>query len=218
MSATRVSGAGVARNATAMANRERDTRFGNVKTGSRRPGRMMPQAIGFRRVLPQRALWPSLPPVPAPSAIELLRAQAIFAGLDDQELTLVSELCREQHFTSGEPVFREGEIGDRLFLIVDGEVRITRQIPGSGEEALAVLKPGSLFGEMAVLDHGPRSTDAIANRDVTCLTIYRSDFELLLQRNRDIAVAVLWAVVRLLSKRLRATNDSLQSFLAMSMF
>lgn len=216
MSATRVSGAGVARNATAMANRDIDTRFGNVNTGSRR---MMGQAIGITPLLPWRQIWPSLTPVPTPpTAIELLRAQAIFAGLDEEELALVGEICREQRFVSGEHVFREGEIGDRLYLIVDGEVRITRQIPGSGEEALAVLKPGSLFGEMAVLDHGPRSTDAIANRETTCLTILRSDFELLLQRNRDMAVAVLWAVVRLVSKRLRATNDSLQSFLAMSMF
>jgi CRP/FNR family transcriptional regulator, cyclic AMP receptor protein len=187
-----------------------------VNTGSRR---MMAQAIVLTAVLPWRQIWPSLTRVPtSPSAIELLRAQAIFAGLDAEELALVGEICREQRFVSGEPVFREGEIGDRLYLIVDGEVRITRQIPGSGEEALAVLKPGSLFGEMAVLDHGPRSTDAIANRDTICLTILRSDFELLLQRNRDMAVAVLWAVVRLVSKRLRATNDSLQSFLAMSMF
>jgi CRP/FNR family transcriptional regulator, cyclic AMP receptor protein len=215
INATRVSGAGVARNATAMANRDIDTRFGNVNTGSRR---MVSKSIGFVPVLPWRANWPSLTPVPPPTAVELLRAQAIFAGLDDHELALVSEICREQRFVSGEHVFREGEIGDRLFLIVDGSVRITRHIPGSGEEALAVLKPGSLFGEMAVLDHGPRSTDAVANSDVTCLTIYRWDFELLLQRERDLAVAVLWAVVRLLSKRLRATNDSLQSFLAMSMF
>jgi CRP-like cAMP-binding protein len=199
-----------------MANRDIDTRFGNVKTGSRR---MMAQAIALTPLLPWREIWPSLTRVPTPpTAIELLRAQAIFAGLDQEELSLVGEICREQRFVSGEHIFREGEIGDRLYLIVDGEVRITRQIPGSGEEALAVLKPGSLFGEMAVLDHGPRSTDAIANRETTCLTILRSDFELLLQRNRDMAVAVLWAVVRLVSKRLRATNDSLQSFLAMSMF
>jgi hypothetical protein len=216
MSATRASGIGVARNASAMANRDIDTRFGNVKTGSRR---MMAQAIALTPLLPWREIWPSLTRVPTPpTAIELLRAQAIFAGLDQEELSLVGEICREQRFVSGEHIFREGEIGDRLYLIVDGEVRITRQIPGSGEEALAVLKPGSLFGEMAVLDHGPRSTDAIANRETTCLTILRSDFELLLQRNRDMAVAVLWAVVRLVSKRLRATNDSLQSFLAMSMF
>jgi CRP-like cAMP-binding protein len=81
-----------------------------------------------------------------------------------------------------------------------------------------VLKPGACFGEMAVFDRSERSTDAIANTDCTLLTITRSDFEILLAFNRDISYKVLWAVVRLLSERLRVTNDNLRSFLAMSMF
>ena len=97
-------------------------------------------------------------------------------------------------------------------------MRISRNIPGSGEEALAVLKKGSVFGEMAIFDRSERSTDAIANADSVLLTISRSDFELLMDFNRDIAYKVLWAVVRLLSARLRVTNDNLRSFLAMSMF
>ena len=150
--------------------------------------------------------------------IELLRNVAIFKDLDDGELARVAEVCRNQEFVSGEYVFKEGESGNRLYLIVEGEVRISRTIPGSGEEALAVLKPGSLFGEMAVFDRSERSTDAISNGGTKCLTIARSDFELLLDFNRDIAYKVLWACVRLLSVRLRSTNDSLRSFLAMSMF
>ena len=151
-------------------------------------------------------------------AIELLRGVAIFKDLDDGELARVAEVCRNQEFVSGEFVFKEGESGNRLYLIVEGEVRISRTIPGSGEEALAVLKPGSLFGEMAVFDRSERSTDAISNGGTKVLTIARSDFELLLDFNRDIAYKVLWACVRLLSVRLRSTNDSLRSFLAMSMF
>lgn len=150
--------------------------------------------------------------------IELLRGVAIFKDLDDGELARVAEVCRNQEFVSGEFVFKEGESGNRLYLIVEGEVRISRTIPGSGEEALAVLKPGSLFGEMAVFDRSERSTDAISNGGTKCLTIARSDFELLLDFNRDIAYKVLWACIRLLSLRLRSTNDSLRSFLAMSMF
>ncbi|MEK6609468.1 MAG: cyclic nucleotide-binding domain-containing protein, partial [Gemmatimonadota bacterium] len=91
-------------------------------------------------------------------------------------------------------------------------------VPGSGEEALAVLKPGALFGEMSVFDRSERSTDAISNGGTKVLTISRSDFDILLDFNRDIAYKVLWAVVRMLSSRLRATNDNLRSFLAMSMF
>jgi len=149
---------------------------------------------------------------------ELLRGVPIFKGLEDGELARVSEVCREQSFTAGEYVFREGEPGNRLYLVIEGEVRISRVVPGSGEEALAVLKPGALFGEMAVFDRSERSTDAIANNTVKCLTITRSDFELLLDFNRELAHKVLWACVRLLSTRLRQTNDSLRSFLAMSMF
>ena len=149
---------------------------------------------------------------------EILRNVAIFKDLDDGELARVSEVCKEQEFISGEYVFREGESGNRLYLIVEGEVRISRDVPGSGEEALAVLKVGALFGEMAVFDRSERSTDAISNGGCKCLTITRSDFELLLDFNRDLAHKVLWACVRLLSSRLRQTNDSLRSFLAMSMF
>jgi CRP/FNR family transcriptional regulator, cyclic AMP receptor protein len=150
--------------------------------------------------------------------ISLLKQAAIFADLEDDELQRVAEVCKEQKFQGAETVFKEGEPGNRLYIIAEGEVRISRNIPGSGEEALAVLKKGSVFGEMAIFDRSERSTDAIANADSVLLTISRSDFELLMDFNRDIAYKVLWAVVRLLSARLRVTNDNLRSFLAMSMF
>ena len=149
---------------------------------------------------------------------ELLRSVAIFKDLDTGELARVAEVCREQTFTAGEYIFREGEAGNRLYLIVEGEVRISRDVPGSGEEALAILKPGAMFGEMAVFDRSERSTDAISNGGTKVITIARSEFELLLDFNRELAHKVLWAMVRMLSARLRSTNDSLRTFLAMSMF
>jgi CRP/FNR family cyclic AMP-dependent transcriptional regulator len=152
------------------------------------------------------------------SLTDLLRTVAIFKDLDEPELERVAEVCRLQSFNPGEFIFHEGEAGNRLYLIVEGDVRISRNVPGSGEEALAVLKAGALFGEMAVFDRTERSTDAIANSGAKCLTITRADFELLLDFNRELAHKVLWSCVRLLSGRLRSTNDSLRSFLAMSMF
>src|ERR1700712_532964 len=150
--------------------------------------------------------------------IARLRNVAIFKDLDDAELREVAEVTREEEFVSGEYIFREGEHGNRLYLIVEGEVRISRDVPGSGEEALAILKAGALFGEMAVFDRSERSTHAISNGGTRVLTITRPDFEMLLDFNREMAHKVLWACVRLLSGRLRSTNDSLRSFLAMSMF
>ncbi len=148
----------------------------------------------------------------------LIRQAAIFADLEPPELEKVAEISREQSILSGTTIFKEGDPGNRLYIIAEGEVRISRVVPGSGEEALSILKPGACFGEMAVFDRCHRSTDAIANTDCRLLTISRPDFEMLLDFNREIAVKVLWAVVKLLSTRLRNTNDNLRSFLAMAMF
>lgn len=148
----------------------------------------------------------------------LIKESAIFADLTDDELSHITEICEEQKFKSGATLFKEGEPGNRLYIIADGEVRISRDIPGSGEEALTVLKKGACFGEMSVFDRSERSTDAIANKDCTLITITRSDFEIMLDFNREIAYKILWSVVRMLSQRLRVTNDNLRSFLAMSMF
>jgi CRP-like cAMP-binding protein len=150
--------------------------------------------------------------------LTLLKKAQVFADLDDEELAIVAEICSEQSFKFGEKIFKEGDPGNRLFIISEGEVRISRDVPGSGEEALAVLKAGACFGEMAVFDRSERSTDAIANVDCTLITIIRADFEMLMDFNRDLAYKVLWSVVRLLCERLRITNDNLRSFLAMSMF
>lgn len=150
--------------------------------------------------------------------LELLRTIPLFTALSRDELGKIAELCEMKSWDSGEYIFREGEPGNRLFIIVEGGVRISREIPGAGEEALAVLKRGALFGELAVFDKGDRSTDAISHGGTTALTISRSEFEMLLEFNRELAYKVLWAVVRMLSSRLRSTNDSLKSFLALSMF
>ena len=150
--------------------------------------------------------------------LQLLKKTAIFTDLDEGELARVAEICKELKYQGGQVIFKEGEPGNRFYIIATGEVRISRNIPGAGEEALAVLQPGACFGEMAVFDRSDRSTDAIANGPVTLQTITRPDFEILLDFNRDMAYKILWSMVRLLSSRLRVTNDNLRSLLAISMF
>ena len=94
-------------------------------------------------------------------------------------------------------------------------MRISKQVPGIGEEALAVLRPGDFFGEMALIDDAPRSADSIANQETTLLGIERKEFESLLFLNKDLAYAVLWAFSRTLCQRLREMNDRVQALLAM---
>jgi CRP-like cAMP-binding protein len=100
-------------------------------------------------------------------------------------------------------------------LILEGRVRISREIPGMGEEALAVLGPGQVFGEMALLDESSRSADARVHERCRLLVIPKDGFDDLLFLHKDLAYEVLWNVVRLLVTRLRETNDKL-TFLSVS--
>jgi len=150
-----------------------------------------------------------------PDTIALLKNVAIFKDLDDSELAEIAEVCREEKFVSGEYIFREGEHGNRLYLICEGEVRISRDVPGMGEEALAVLGPGQMFGEMALLDESPRSADARVHERCQLLAIPKDGFDDLLFLHKDLAYEVLWSIVRMLLGRLRETNNKL-TFLSIS--
>lgn len=149
---------------------------------------------------------------------QLLAESAIFRDLYDNELDKVLEICQVQSYKWDEYVFREGDDGDRLYIIAKGAVRISRNMPGSGEEAITVLKKGACFGEMAVLDPSVRSTDAIVDSKCELITITRADFERLLESDLRLAYKVLRSVVRLMSKRLRDTNDNLRSIFVIAMF
>lgn len=149
---------------------------------------------------------------------DLLRESALFAELSDAQRGEIAKICRTQTYKGGEAIFKEGEPGNRLFLVAAGEVRISRDVPGAGEEALAILRRPACFGEMAVFDRSHRSTDAIANGSCTLVTITRADLELLLEFDPELGYVMLKAVVRQLSARLRGANEQMRSLLAMSMF
>ncbi len=148
--------------------------------------------------------------------ISLLKNVYLFEGLEDDALKDVSEICQEEEFPVGHVIFREGEAGDKLYMIIKGEIRISKNIAGVGEEALAILKEGAFFGEMALIDDFERSADAIANKSVKLYSIAKSDFESFLFLHQDIAYTMLWTFVRTLSKRLRETNEKIKAFFAMS--
>lgn len=147
--------------------------------------------------------------------LEQLKGVELFSGLKTQALELVARIAGEEEHKRNEKIFRHGEPGEKLYLILEGKVRISREIPGMGEEALAVLGKGQIFGEMALLDEGPRSADAIAHETCRVLTVPRDGFDDLLYLNKELAYEVLWSIVRMLLKRLRETNDKL-TFLSTS--
>ena len=149
----------------------------------------------------------------ATTPLEILSKIDLFSGLPQAHLKRVVDLGFEEHYKRNATIFSEGDAGDKFYLILGGAVRISRFVPGMGEEALAVLRPGAYFGEMSLVDEAPRSAAAICHESCRLFMVRRMDLEDLLFVDRDLAYELLWNFVRTLSRRLRATNDKM-TFLA----
>jgi len=106
-------------------------------------------------------------------------------------------------------IFNQGAEGSHFFVVCSGSVRVSLTVPGIGEEAFAVLHPGSVFGEMSVFDDAPRSADAIAHTRCELFVVEKQALHLLFAHNRLLACNVLGKLVQLLSRRLRQSNDKL---------
>lgn len=128
-------------------------------------------------------------------------------GLSAKELRLLAAFSKEELYNREDLIFREGDAGDKLYIILDGKVRITKHIPGAGEEALAILEKGDFFGEMALIDNEPRSADAKAHTNgTTVLTISRQALNEILSVDIESAHQFLSILCRILTQRLREIN------------
>jgi CRP-like cAMP-binding protein len=147
---------------------------------------------------------------------DLLKKINLFSSLTDDELEEIEKICVKETFAKDTIMFLEGDPGNKCYVIVKGEVRISKIIPNIGEEALAVLKPGDYFGEMALIDNFPRSAHAIANTDIEVLTVTKADLDKVLIRDREMGYKLLWVFTQTLSRRLREMNEKMAGFLTMS--
>ncbi len=148
--------------------------------------------------------------------ILLLKKINLFEKFTDEELEKIRNVCQGTFVKRGEVIFKEGDAGDKCYMILKGEVRISKFIPNIGEEALAILRPGAYFGEMALIDNFPRSAHAIANSDASLVVLKKSDLDTIFTTDREMGFKFLWTFARTLSKRLRDMNDRMASYLAMA--
>lgn len=129
---------------------------------------------------------------------------ALFDGLDGDELEYLYSILTREDLARGSLIFSEGDPGDRLFVIVKGEVSIKLKIPGTQRaRRLATFGPGMAFGEMALVEGKPRSADAYAKRDVTLYSMSLAQLESLQQNYPFIALKIRSNITRQLAARLR---------------
>jgi CRP/FNR family cyclic AMP-dependent transcriptional regulator len=146
---------------------------------------------------------------PAGLQVGALRRVKILAGLSDAQLERLAQLLELQRVAQWSVIVKQGEHGDAMYLILEGELRV-RLIAGGKETILSTLGPGEFFGDMALFDQGPRSADVVANVDSTLLKITAAAFDDLAKAAPDLAAPFLMATVKTLAARIRADNKRLR--------
>jgi CRP/FNR family cyclic AMP-dependent transcriptional regulator len=147
---------------------------------------------------------------------QALKTVPLFRELDDDELAQLLMVGLVRRFAKEATIVRDGEAGGSLYVVTDGQVRISKVVPGVGEEALSILSPGHLFGEVEFFDGGPSTANAIAHADCEVLAIPHREMEAMLSTRPGLAAKLFWAFGRTLAGRIRDSDRRMAALLAIS--
>jgi CRP/FNR family cyclic AMP-dependent transcriptional regulator len=139
----------------------------------------------------------------------LLRAHPFFAKMDDAIIDQLASRAVTQHVHKGTILFRKGDIGSRLYLVCTGAVRISVPSEEGKDVILNLITPGEIVGEIALLDGGERTADAVAIEDGELMVIERRDFMPLLEQYPEVAKRS----IEILCSRLRRTSEQVEDII-----
>ena len=135
---------------------------------------------------------------------DILTRMPLFRTLSDREILRLLQVMVIQAYRDGDFIIREGEVGEDLFIVLAGEVKVKK-----GDTELARLTPGEHFGEMALIRNQPRSATVVSNGDSELIVLSRSEFFEILRKEHQLAVKLLWQFTGVLADRLAQTNREL---------
>jgi CRP/FNR family transcriptional regulator len=133
----------------------------------------------------------------------VLRRAPLFEGLDEEATRELQAGAADVHLGRGERLFDEGDAGDRLYVVLDGKIKLTRAAPDGRENLISVIGPGEMFGELSLFDPRPRTMSATAVTDVLLAGVAHDYLRTWLTGRPDVAMHLLTALAR----RLRRTNE-----------
>ena len=137
----------------------------------------------------------------------LLRGTELFSGLDDPTLAELAQRMGERTYPKGDIVFHEGDLGDRLFIVAEGLVKIFLTSPDGEEMVLSVVGPSGVFGELALIHRGQRSASARALEKTRLVSLEQEAFIGLLAEHPEMTRTVLSALGDLLESTLTQVAD-----------
>jgi CRP/FNR family transcriptional regulator, cyclic AMP receptor protein len=136
---------------------------------------------------------------------EVLRSAVLFRELDDEAAAALRSSMTEVKLSKGDVLFREGDEGDRVYVVIEGKIKLGRTSADGRENLLALLGPSQMFGELSLFDPGPRSATATAVTDSTLLALGHSELLPWLTGRPEVSRSLLLQ----LASRLRRSNDTL---------
>jgi CRP/FNR family transcriptional regulator, cyclic AMP receptor protein len=146
--------------------------------------------------------------VPSPAErLAFLREVRLFKDIGEPELAALGESLRERPLRRGQVLFREGELGEEMFIVVRGSIVVSKPVKERVEQALARMGPGDFFGEMSLFDRAPRSATIQADSDASLLALDREALRRLTEVSPRAAAAFFHALVQVFIERLRASGD-----------
>ena len=138
--------------------------------------------------------------------LEILAGNHLLSGLRESSLEELCSLGQIERFARNAVIFNKGDPGDRLYIVLSGQVGINTISLDGKEFILTIFDPGDLFGEVAVLDGKERTAGAVAMRSSELLRLRRADFLTFLESNPKLSVRLL----AVLCERLRRTTDTIE--------
>ncbi len=145
---------------------------------------------------------------------DMLKDIHIFKNLDYKERLKIAKFFRRKRYSKDTRIVKEGEAGDRMFVIEKGKVKVTKQILGNKEKTLVELKEGDFFGEMALLDGSPRSASVYAVEPVDMLELYRVSLLEFINKYPKIGIKVLKNINKFLVARIRESGDKIKDLIS----
>ncbi len=134
--------------------------------------------------------------------VERLGAVPLFTGCSEKQLQFIATRVEDLDFAAGTVLTEQGQSGGEFFIVLSGEAEVRR------DGAVAdTIRPGDFFGEIALLDNGPRTATIVAKTPMRCLVLSPRQFQDVLHQDAEIAVTLLHAVTRRLRAAARLTAD-----------
>ena len=140
---------------------------------------------------------------------QMIENSRMFADFSRQEVQVIASYCHAYEVAAGETIFREGDKGQFMCLIVEGKVNILKDSGVGMRKIITTVRPGQTMGEMSLLDDLPYSATATAKDPTHVVLITRNNFEKLTEVHPVLGVKMLRKIARLMSLRLRQTTGVL---------